>query len=147
MPHKDKEVRKNYNKQYYENQKENILENKKAYYQDNKEEIKKNKRTYNKEQRKIIRDRLLKKFYGINLEQYNIMLENQKGICAICSEPPSAKKALAVDHCHITGKIRSLLCSRCNLAIGMFQEDNELMFKALEYLKKHNINDNQSDTD
>lgn len=45
-------------------------------------------------------------------------------------------KKLCVDHCHETGEVRGLLCSKCNTAIGMFQEDINVMYRAIEYLSK-----------
>lgn len=137
MPYKDKDAKKQYNKKYYEKQRDILLEQKKDYYVVNRDKIKSQKRTYNKEQRKLIRDRKLKKQFGITLEQYDLMLEKQNGLCAICSEPPTDKKALAVDHNHVSGKIRSLLCMRCNLAIGMFEERKDLLIKAMDYLNKY----------
>lgn len=83
----------------------------------------------------------LKKRFGISLERYNEMKEAQKHVCAICGNPETAidhrtKKLrdLAVDHCHITGEIRGLLCTRCNTAIGLLQDDVDLLAKAISYL-------------
>lgn len=77
------------------------------------------------------------KNYGISLDDYNVMLSSQGGVCAICSGFNEDGKALAVDHCHRTGKVRALLCRMCNLAIGNFKENTETMLLAIEYLKKH----------
>ena len=63
---------------------------------------------------------------------YNAMWLAQDGKCAICRQV--CIKALAVDHCHKTGKIRGLLCMRCNTALGMFKDDPALLLKAIEYL-------------
>lgn len=83
----------------------------------------------------------LKKRFGITLVDYERMLENQKGVCKICQQPEMAidrfsglPRALAVDHCHTTMKVRGLLCTTCNTAIGLLQEDQELFRKAAEYL-------------
>lgn len=77
--------------------------------------------------------------FGITPEQYQAILEMQNGVCAICGKPETAKlrgiiKNLAVDHCHTTGKIRGLLCSCCNTAIGLLQDDEEVVSLALNYL-------------
>jgi len=73
--------------------------------------------------------------YGITLEQYNQMLENQNNVCKICKQSCSSGRRLAVDHCHTTGKIRGLLCGNCNKALGCFKDDPELIRKAIKYLQ------------
>ena len=81
----------------------------------------------------------LKKRYGISLEEYTDMYNNQNGCCAICGRHNDTfAKSLAVDHCHITGKVRKLLCINCNSAIGKLQDDIEILQKAISYLKEHN---------
>ncbi len=77
----------------------------------------------------------LQKNYGISLEELNTMLEQQKGVCAICGE-----KLLdpCVDHNHSTKKVRKLLCSGCNFGIGSFNENPHALRKAAEYLEKEN---------
>lgn len=54
--------------------------------------------------------------------------------CLICGEQPPGGQALAVDHCHTTGKIRGLLCSRCNIGLGQFRDDPDLLEFARIYL-------------
>lgn len=78
------------------------------------------------------------KQYGIKLtwDKYQHMCLLQKGLCAICRRPPG-KKALAPDHNHTTGKIRGLLCSKCNCGIGNLNDDPVLLRLALEYLEQH----------
>jgi len=75
------------------------------------------------------------KQYGITIEQYEEMFRKQRGLCAICKKPED-KFRLAVDHNHITGKVRGLLCHNCNPAIGKFNHDVILLSRALKYLKK-----------
>ena len=76
--------------------------------------------------------------FGITLDQYQEMFKKQNGRCAICTEPQSKRKlAFSVDHDHKTKQIRDLLCGQCNVAIGMFQENIEILEKAIQYLKKH----------
>ena len=80
---------------------------------------------------------ILKTNYGITLEDYNIMLFQQDGCCAICeTHHTELKRKLAVDHNHITGEVRGLLCVNCNLAIGNLKDDITLLKKAIKYLKK-----------
>lgn len=80
--------------------------------------------------------------FGITLEDYDKMLDEQKGICAICKKPESVitkyglVRRLAVDHNHKTGKVRALLCTKCNAYVGMF-ENEQHVGKVKEYLKKY----------
>ena len=73
--------------------------------------------------------------YGITQEQFNDMLAKQGHVCKICLGPQQGKVAMAVDHCHTTGVVRGLLCNNCNRALGLLQDNPELMYKAIEYLK------------
>lgn len=83
--------------------------------------------------------------HGITVEHYYKMIEEQENKCAICgkhetkksTKSPSEISPLAIDHCHKTNKVRALLCRTCNLGIGAFNDNHELMLKAIEYLKKH----------
>ena len=82
------------------------------------------------------RKRRLKVNFGLTLEQYDQMYEAQGGVCAACGGINPDDKRLAVDHNHKTGKVRGLLCSNCNLAIGNLKESPELFIKVLHYLIK-----------
>lgn len=80
----------------------------------------------------------LKLKFGMTLEDYNNRLISQSHKCAICYiDEVTNQKALAVDHCHTTGKIRGLLCDSCNLGLGIFKDNQELLLKAIMYLKKN----------
>lgn len=80
--------------------------------------------------------------YNISLEDYNKLFEVQKGVCAICNKSETMKhqngniRNLAVDHCHITGIVRGLLCSAHNRGIGYFNDNIEYLENAIKYLKK-----------
>lgn len=78
----------------------------------------------------------LKRKFGITHEQYQAMLTEQKGVCAICGKPPRGRR-LAVDHDHKTGAIRALLCGNCNHVLGNGQDDPEILRKAADYLEQH----------
>lgn len=73
--------------------------------------------------------------YGITLEQREALLRAQDGVCAICEQVELIGIGLAVDHDHVTGKIRGLLCMRCNTALGRFRDDPKLLRRAAEYLE------------
>ncbi len=141
----NKEKIEKYLKVYRENNREKAKETSKEYTKNNKAKISIKKKEYHKENKKSAKEYDLKKNFGITLDDYNLMYENQKGLCAICNKPETVKqnfseamKMLAVDHCHKTGKIRALLCSKHNMALGLFMDDIDLLESALNYLKKHN---------
>lgn len=75
--------------------------------------------------------------YGITLEIYNRIFEEQAGCCAICGKHQiEFKRRLAVDHCHSSGHVRGLLCTRCNLGLGCFNDGTKLLSSAINYLDK-----------
>ena len=74
----------------------------------------------------------VKSKYGISKEEYEGVLEKQNGVCAICGGVLTRK--LSVDHDHSTGKFRGLLCTKCNLGLGCFNDDSSLLKRAMEYL-------------
>lgn len=93
-------------------------------------------REYNRSKRSMLypgrRALRLKAEYNITENDYNNMLTGQNGLCKICSRESSKK--LHIDHCHRTGKVRGLLCSKCNIGLGHFKDDPELLNKAVDYL-------------
>lgn len=91
------------------------------YYADNKARIK-IRQKYQDIHRK----------YGLTSEQYDNLYKKQNGLCALlCGRPIEC-----VDHCHVTKTVRELLCHRCNAAIGMLDENIELMQRAIAYIVK-----------
>lgn len=107
----------------------------------------KDKNKYAKEWRKQnpekAKQSMLKRYYGITLEQYEAMGEAQGWRCAICNEPETTKdkdggpRRMPVDHNHKTGKVRALLCTQCNRGLGLFSESIEKLRSAAVYLEKH----------
>ena len=82
------------------------------------------------------RRRRLKLLYGISPEEYDAMLAHQGGVCAICKRAPQDGKMLCVDHCHLTGVVRGLLCSNCNSALAFFREEPDALRAAIAYLRR-----------
>jgi hypothetical protein len=79
----------------------------------------------------------LKKVYGITLKEYYELLKEQDNKCAICGRDSfEFKKLLSIDHDHETGKVRGILCNSCNVAIGLFQDDLDIIKNAHTYIKK-----------
>lgn len=117
-----------YQREYYQKNKVVMLSDfKKSYLLNRQKIIERNKKTQ--------RPYLYKKKYGITVDDYNRMLQEQGGKCKICNETGDSKdgrrKFLCVDHCHKTGKVRGLLCMKCNTSLGAFEKYREQM---LQYL-------------
>lgn len=80
--------------------------------------------------------------YNLTVGEYNAMFRDQKGLCAICGKKETRKSRhggickLSIDHSHTTGKVRGLLCIKCNFGIGQFDEDVERLLKTIKYLNE-----------
>lgn len=81
--------------------------------------------------------------YGIDEKELERMKESQDNKCSLCGSQgfligkKGHHEKLAVDHCHKTGKVRSLLCHNCNRALGLLQDDPDLMERAADYIRMH----------
>lgn len=87
------------------------------------------------------RDFCLRQRYGISLDDYEQMVRDQLGVCAICLRPPRGKtkgSRLYIDHDHVTGKIRGLLCAGCNTALGQYLHCVATLRRAIGYLEAAN---------
>lgn len=144
MPYKDKNKEKEWKRNHPEYGKQWRLKNKESmkiyhseFYKKNKKEIDRRNIKYYKEHRKEVylnqRRNALKNSYGLTIEGYEVLVQSQNGKCCICL----LEKPLVVDHDHETGKIRGLLCHKCNSGIGMMCDDIKIVRMAYEYLKKH----------
>ena len=120
---KNKEKSNGYSKTWRENNKENVQQNKKNWKKENPDKVSASKRKDN-----------LKAKYGLSVAEYDAMLRNQGGGCAVCGK--NGQRRLAVDHDHATGKIRGLLCVKCNIAIGNANDDPALLQKMRDYLRR-----------
>jgi hypothetical protein len=96
---------------------------------------------YNASHPETKRTNRLKLYFGITPQQYNELLLKQGGVCAICGkkmgevgEVGKRKHSMYVDHDHQTGKVRGILCNRCNFGLGQFLDNPETLKKAAEYL-------------
>jgi hypothetical protein len=78
----------------------------------------------------------LRKRYGITIEQFEELAALQEGVCNICMKTLDMGFHTHVDHCHDTGDVRGILCSGCNVAIGIFSHDPEVLQRAIAYLQK-----------
>ena len=153
---------KEYNKEYYLKNKERINARHKQYAIDNKEALsvtrkawallnkekiqKQNKEEYQNLTTKERKDRDLRCKYGITIEKYEEMRQQQQQKCACCGVhedellkkyPNSFHAFLAVDHCHESLKVRALLCNSCNMFVGLLESRKELLPSALNYIAEH----------
>lgn len=114
-----------------------LKEQARQWHADNRERSKANKRGWLERNRCHVKEsarrRRLLREWGLTAEQYAFVLMTQDGHCAICPSDVS----LVVDHDHASGRIRSILCNRCNKAIGLLEDNHELVAAAAEYLQRH----------
>lgn len=146
-----KSCKKEYALKYQHQNRVEIAQKKKVYYQQNVTILNEKKKIYNaknahkhsirkkeyyKNNKHVFLSNRLKK-YNLTLETYNSLVDQQMGKCRICSLPPTAGrgKAFHVDHCHRTGKVRGLLCNYCNVALGHFKDNTEILKAAIRYLE------------
>ena len=134
----------NYNKEHCKDYYNNHIDYRKQYKIDNKDRDNQRRREDYKNDFSKYKEQHLKSAYGISLDDYLKMLESQNNTCAICSKKetrinPKTKRIhlLSVDHNHKTGKVRGLLCMKCNPGIGNFQEDVDLLQSAIKYIQKY----------
>jgi len=126
---------------------EKCLARQRRHYAKNKDVMNAKRRAWREQsehQRRMDKKNNLKRYYGITIEEYEAMHDRQRGTCAICGKPETARTSttrvlasLAVDHDSELGAIRELLCSRCNRGIGLLQHDPEILSAAAAYLLKH----------
>jgi hypothetical protein len=109
-------------------------ENDRRWSRENKNKLWKHRHP---EKYKVSARRTWIKQYGLTLEDYDALLLEQSGVCAICQEPPSPTRRLAVDHDHKTNAVRGLLCTRCNGWVVPVAEHWEQLFeRAQRYLRE-----------
>ncbi len=125
-------------KAYYQKNRKREVAKRKKYYKENRNEIlDQMKERYHSDPavRQSHIDSAIKSKHGISAEEYRYeywrLYEMQNGNCAICRK----RKKLVLDHCHRTGKIRGLLCSNCNTALGLVKENLEIIEGLRTYLK------------
>jgi hypothetical protein len=123
-------------KAWYASNRTREVDRVRAWQRANPERYAQRQQEYKESGKKAIADRksYLKRTYGLTVERYEAMLDAQGGVCFICRETPG-DLPLHVDHDHVTGELRKLLCIRCNNALGLFQESPQLFQAAADYLR------------
>lgn len=126
-------------KEWRERNPEKRAEQKKRHYEKNKEKVLQRSKDWYYANTDRYRNRTMLRKYGITLKQCEALKEKQEYRCALCGDHESAnKQGLVVDHCHVSGEVRKLLCPPCNVGLGMFKDNPELLLKAADYIKEHN---------
>lgn len=99
--------------------------------------------TYRTECKDCVIERQRYKKLGVCNTEYDKMLTQQKGKCAICNSTLNSSRytKFSVDHCHKSGKVRGLLCSACNTSLGMMKDSPLRLRRAAEYLERHGHED------
>ncbi len=95
------------------------------------------RRALTAEHKQMRRAHQLEKLYGISISEFNTILETQNGRCAICGSTTPGKNDWAVDHDHVTGLNRGILCHPCNLGLGSFKDNPTVLKNASHYLEKY----------
>lgn len=140
-----------HNKIYREKHKEVLSQKSKERYKNltteqKEKKLSQAKESYEKHKNKILikcRKQHLVSNYKMTSKGYLELLIQQKNTCAICGEYETRVtktgdiKPLSVDHNHITGKVRALLCNDCNALIGFAKENQEVLKNAITYLQKY----------
>jgi hypothetical protein len=122
------------NREYLKNTPGKMLQYARKWKKENRDQYNGIQRAWRSEnQLKVKRSNL--RVYGLSLEDFDRMVSEQEGKCAICKKIP--KKILCVDHCHDSGIVRSLLCNQCNAALGFLHEDPTIIESLLSYVKRH----------
>lgn len=107
-----------------------------------RDEINAYRREYGRKNPDTEHAKRIKHKYGVSLDQYREMLLEQNGVCGICEKPEVHAQngrivPLSVDHDHADDSIRGLLCRNCNAMLGQSKDDENILFKAIEYLRAH----------
>jgi len=113
-----------------------VREYSRKYYREHIDESRKWHRKYRERYPYYFAEWSCQRSYGITLEEKNRMIENQEGKCLICGNEFKDSKDKHVDHCHKTNRVRGILCSHCNSGIGFFQDNVNILQKAIKYLEK-----------
>ena len=87
--------------------------------------------------RHCVRVQLKRRVYGLSAEDYQAMVRAHRGRCPICDKAFDSTKDTCVDHDHATGKVRGLLCSRCNKGLGFFGDSLTVLNRASQYLRRY----------
>ena len=112
----------------------------KEYHTTNIDKRKEYQKEYRKNNKDKIKNTNILWRYSISSQEADEMFMQQGCKCAICSKVIIKTKDRHIDHCHSSGQVRGILCAKCNTAIGLLNEDTNIMISAISYVAKHNDN-------
>ncbi len=138
MPYKDVERRREGQRKYRDENPDVVKRAKAKYRENNREKLRDKSREYHSRAATKEREYLYfaKYKYGISKEEYALMLQTQNGVCFICGETNNGRR-LHIDHDHDTGKVRSLLCQKCNMILGLCGESVNKLDAIAKYIKEY----------
>ena len=129
--------RSEYHTKYYQDNKDAYAERGKVRRESDRDGYRKYHREYHHNNKDKKRDAQLKYEYGVSLVEYNTMFEQQGMCCAACKSDVNQGligKNFPLDHCHSTGKVRGVLCTNCNKALGLLADNPERVLNLYKYL-------------
>ncbi len=137
-----KSCRKKNHQAWYQKNKAKVIIVARKWRCRNRERTNENNRKWrekNKERHKLNQRKALCKRFGIEVKDYDELFSKQKGLCAICGKKETmiyqgAPRNLSIDHDHATGRVRGLLCQKCNIMLGGANDNINTLTKAIEYL-------------
>lgn len=154
-----KAKKREYNRKWYAANRDKAAAACRRYYADHRAELSESRRRLRAKAGDVMRERdrhskrsrydpqryrarVLRSRFQMTLDAYAAMHDEQGGLCAICEQPETravggTPLALSVDHCHISGKVRGLLCSSCNTSLGFMKDNPSTLRKAASYLERH----------
>lgn len=133
MTELQKEKVRERNRLWYIVNAEKVKEKARIWYASHTQEVREKKRRERAENREVAHNKDRERKYGITLTVFESMQQTQNGRCAICKQ----EAAKCVDHNHKTGKVRALLCRKCNSGLGQFKEDFSILIRAADYIRRH----------
>lgn len=125
------------NKRCYQQKREHRIKKQREYWQNNKDKINDYKKNWLARNPDYSKRNDLKRKYNLTLEEFDLMMKFQNNQCLTCGKDFTKRSDAHVDHCHKTQKIRGLLCSHCNTAIGLVYERKETLSNMINYLEQN----------
>jgi DNA-binding transcriptional MerR regulator len=112
-----------------------------SYYLRNRAKVMEKQRLYRANNKERLASQHRARKYGMSEDEFHSLLSLQQGRCAICGTINFGGRGYQVDHNHQTGKVRGILCFRCNTAIGFIDESMETVGKIIAYLEQGEENE------
>lgn len=134
---RDKQKSREYMQKYRDNNREKVREDDRLAYKKNPKKGRAKAIRYRKENPFATREARLKRDYNLTIEAWENLFKSQGSVCAVCSSDVPKAVNWHTDHDHVRNVVRGILCYKCNYGIGLLGDTLESVFKALEYLRKH----------